>query len=145
VKAGQFGDNDKRWFPAWLRRYAEFVNAGEDDRLPLTRELAVEFSKGLRDGRTPAWQRCQAIRTLMAYRDLVLHVDEPRLNDMVIKLREIAEREKQFGSPGIADEQQVIGRIDPRESPIIQCVRRGADKGRASHLSKCRALENLGT
>jgi len=34
----------------------------------------------------------------MAYRDVVLQVDEPRLNDMVIKLREIAAREKQFGS-----------------------------------------------
>ncbi len=131
VKAGEFGENDRKWFPAWLRRYAEFVKAGEDDRLPLTRELAVEFSKSLRDGQIPAWQRCQAMRTLMAYRDLVLQVDEPRLNDMVIKLREIAEREKQFGSfgaagtPGIADEKQLIGQIDPRESPIIQCVRRG--------------------
>jgi len=66
----------------------------------------------------------------MAYRDNVLQVDEPRLNDMVIKLSEVAEREKQFGpihaggAPGIADEQQLVGQIDPRESPILQCVRR---------------------
>lgn len=63
----------------------------------------------------------------MAYRDIVLQAEEPRLNDMVVKLSEIAEREKQFGSfgaPGISDERQLIGQIDPRESPILQCVRR---------------------
>ena len=128
VKVGEFSENDKKWFPAWLRRYAEFVNAGDGARLPLTRDSVVEFSKTLRDGQIPAWQRRQAVRTLMAYRDIVLQVDEPRLNDMVIKLGEIAEREKQFGSfgaPGISDERQLIGQIDPAESPIIQCVRRG--------------------
>lgn len=128
VKAGEFGEKDKRWFPAWLRRYAEFVNAEEGARLPLTRESAVDFSKSLRDGKVPAWQRRQAVRTLMAYRDIVLQEDEPLLNDMVIKLGEIAQREQQFGkhaTPGISDEQKLIGQIDPRESPILQCVRRG--------------------
>lgn len=130
VKAGEFGENDKNWFPAWLRRYAEFVNVGDTTKLPLTRDLAVQFSQGLRDGQVPAWQRCQAVRALKAYREHVLQAEEPRLNDMVIKLREIADREKSFGpagvawAPGIADEQQLIGQIDPRESPIIQCVRR---------------------
>lgn len=127
VRAGEFGENDKKWFPAWLRRYAEFVKQNDAVQLPLTRELAVAFSQSLRDGQVPAWQRRQAVRTLMAYRDLVLQVDEPKLNDMVIKLGEIAEREKQFGSfgaPGLSDERRLIGEIDPRESPILQCVRR---------------------
>ena len=56
VKTGEFGENDRKWFPAWLRRYAEFVKAGEDDRLPLTRtrESAVEFSKSLVGMRGPS-------------------------------------------------------------------------------------------
>lgn len=57
VKVGGFGENDKKWFPAWLRRYAEFVKQNDAAQLPLTRELAVAFSQSLRDGQVPAWQR----------------------------------------------------------------------------------------
>ncbi|MCA9065531.1 MAG: phage integrase N-terminal SAM-like domain-containing protein, partial [Planctomycetaceae bacterium] len=130
VRAGEFGEKDRQWFPAWLRRYAEFVGVDENTRIQLTRELAIEFSRTLRDSGVPAWQRRQAVRTLGAYRDVILQQDEPRLHDMIIKLGEIAARERQFGplagtgTPGLGDEQQLIGQIDPRESSIIQCVRR---------------------
>ena len=40
VKVGEFGENAKKWFPAWLRRYAEFVNVGDGAKLPLTRDDA---------------------------------------------------------------------------------------------------------
>ena len=54
VRAGEFGEKDRQWFPAWLRRYAEFVGVDEGTRIQLTRELAIEFSRTLRDSGVPA-------------------------------------------------------------------------------------------
>ena len=127
VAIGAFGQKDKKWFPLWLQRYAEFVKHDGAANLPLTRDTVVRFSQSLRDAQVPAWQRRQAVRTLAAYRDIVLQVEEPLLNDMVVLLGRIAQKEKQSGTadaPGIRDEAQLIGRIDPREAPVLQRVRR---------------------
>jgi integron integrase len=127
VKTGSFGENDKKWFPAWLKRYAEFVKQSGESRLPLTKETVVEFSVTLRKNQVPAWQRRQAVRALIAYRDLVLRTEEPQLIDMVTALNRMAEQEKQLGAegrPGIRDEAHLVGQIDPHEAPILQQVRR---------------------
>ena len=62
AQKGRFGENDTKWFPAWLRRYAEFKKVGESSNLPLTRESAVEFCLMLKGNQIPAWQRRQADR-----------------------------------------------------------------------------------
>jgi integrase len=127
AQKGRFGENDTKWFPAWLRRYAEFRKIGESLNLPLTRESAVEFCVMLKGNQIPAWQRRQAVRALIAYRDLILRTGDPDLSDMVIILNRLAEQEKQSGadgSPGLRDEAKLIGVIDPKEAPILQQVRR---------------------
>ena len=67
VHVASFGKADKQWFPTWIKRYAEF--AGHDGRsaIPLTRDLALGFSRELLASQVPAWQRQQAVRTLAAY------------------------------------------------------------------------------
>ena len=61
-----FRNSDKPWFPSWLKHYAEFAQHGGRSGIPLTRELAVGFSRALLARRIPAWQRQQAVRALAA-------------------------------------------------------------------------------
>ena len=96
IRNGDFGKKDKEWFPAWLKRFAEHCQANESARLPLTRELAIGFSRELLANGVPAWQRKQAIRALCAYRDMVLHSETPMLSDMVRKLGTVAEQQRSF-------------------------------------------------
>ena len=45
VGVADFGKADKQWFPAWLKRYAEFAQHDGRSVIPLTRELAAGFSR----------------------------------------------------------------------------------------------------
>ena len=127
IRNGDFGKKDKEWFPAWLKRFAEHCQANESARLPLTRELAIGFSRELLANGVPAWQRKQAIRALCAYRDMVLHSETPMLSDMVRKLGTVAEQERSFGGaelPDVRQERALVGQIDPDECVCLQETRR---------------------
>ena len=100
LKSGKFGENDRKWFPAWLKRDAEFMKHGDGSAIPLSKDSAVVFCVMLRGNGVPAWQRRLAVRALMAYRDAVLKVAEPELNDMVIALSRLAEQKKQLAAGG---------------------------------------------
>ena len=123
----QYGKNDQAWFPKWLARYAagKALNRGV---LPVTEALIVEFSRSLLKSGTPAWQRLQGVRAVEAYRDLVLNVAEPCLKQIKQILGRLAAAERESGaasgSPGIADEKQLIGVIDPSEPQILQAMRK---------------------
>jgi integron integrase len=127
----EYGKNDKKYFPLWVRRYAESVKA-EKGRLPVTLESVTHFSRALRDNGIPAWQRLQAVRAVESYRDLVLGTGEPSLAEMRRKLGRLAERERLDGDdgatgsgrPGVRDERQLVGIIDPSEPAVLQELRR---------------------
>ena len=76
-----YGENDKKWFPKWLARYADGKTLN-DGVLPITEALVVAFSKSLLNSGTPAWLRLQGVRAVEAYRDLVLGTAEPCLKEM---------------------------------------------------------------
>ena len=61
--------------------------------MPLTRDLAIGFSRLLLKSEIPAWQRQQAVKTLAVYRDLILETAEPLLTDVIRKLGQMAEQE----------------------------------------------------
>jgi hypothetical protein len=88
----------------------------------------IAFSQSLRDNKTPAWQRLQAVRAIEAYRDLVLRTQEPSLQMIRQTLSRIADQEKADGPgadrPGIEDERHLIAWIDPAEPAVIQQMRR---------------------
>ena len=65
------GMADEKWFPVWLRRYAEFLNRTCEEKLPVDSSLAKKFSRELLKNSVPAWQRLRAVRTLVAYRRIV--------------------------------------------------------------------------
>ncbi len=127
VRNGDFGAKDTEWFPAWLKRFAEYLRADEQARLELTREVALGFSRELLTNGVPAWQRKQAIRALCAYRDMVLQAESPMLTDMVRKLGTLAEQERSFGGAELPDARQeraLVGAIDPAECVVQQETRR---------------------
>jgi integron integrase len=122
------GKNDKKWFPRWIRRYAATVTADGTGRkrLPMTESTVIRFLRELRDNGTPAWQRLQAVRAVELYRDLVLNTDQPALYDIRRTLGRLADQDKAAGGgdSAVANEQQLVGRIDPHEPEIIQQMRR---------------------
>jgi len=127
VQSGSFSRMDREWFPRWIRRYAEFVGHDGRTAIPLTRDLAIGFSRVLLKSETPAWQRQQAIKTLAVYRDLILETEEPLLSDVIRKLGQLAEQERSLGAEGAPDTRDIrklVGQIDSSESLVIQQMRR---------------------
>ncbi len=117
------GENDRKWFPKWLARYAQDKTLA-NGLLPVTQALVIDFSKSLLNSGVPAWQRLQGVRAVEAYRELVLQSTEPCLKEMKTILGRLAAAEREPGGPGIEDEQQIIGIIDPSEPAIIQQMRK---------------------
>jgi len=119
--------NDKKWFPRWIRRYASTVDTVQGN-LRVTEADVIKFLQSLRDSRTPAWQRLQAVRAVEAYRRLVLGTEEPSLVQIRQKLGRLAEQERALGNradrPGVRDERHLIGQINPHEPAIVQQMRR---------------------
>ena len=66
----------------------------------------------------------QGVRAVEAYRDLVLQSAEPCLKDMKSILGRLAGTERESGGPGVQDEQQIVGIIDPSEPALIQQMRK---------------------
>jgi len=127
VQRAKFTKLEKQWFPIWLKRYAEFLKANPEERLPLTHESAIKFSRELLQNGVEAWQRQQAVQALVIYRDLVLQTELPLLNDIIRKLRTLAAQDKRFGTtgrPDTTDERALVGRIDESEPLIVQQLRR---------------------
>ena len=75
VAGAKLNEADKKWFPRWIRSYASSLKITEGD-LRVTEADVIAFSRSLRDNKTPAWQRLQAVRAVEAYRDLVLRSDD---------------------------------------------------------------------
>ena len=73
---------DQKWFPRWVRRYAESVTA-ENGLLPVTDQLIIDFCRLLLNSGTPAWQRLQAVRAIGTYRSLVLETQHPDLVSII--------------------------------------------------------------
>jgi len=125
----EYRKNDKKYFPLWIRRYAESVKP-KRGKIPVTVEAVTAFSRSLRDNGTPAWQRLQAVRAVAAYRDLVLGTSDPSLAEMrqVLQRRAALEREQDDAAgalaPGIRDERHLTGVIDPDEPAVVQEMRR---------------------
>ena len=127
----EYHQDDKTYFPKWVRRYAETVTS-QNGNLTVTLDAVVAFSRSLRDNRVPSWQRLQAVRAVEAYRDLVLRTDQPSLAEM----RRVLQRHAAANDPGDLfqatgcgpagnrDEPQIVGIIDPNEPEVIQHLRR---------------------
>jgi hypothetical protein len=59
----KLGENDRKWFPRWIRRYASSVTPVQG-KLPVSSEEVIGFLQSLLKSKTPAWQRLQAVRAI---------------------------------------------------------------------------------
>jgi hypothetical protein len=133
IQNAEIGKNDLTWFPRWIARYA----AGKtltNGKLPLSEKLVVNFSRSLLESGIPAWQRLQGVRSLEAYRNLVLKSAEPDLSSIKQTLSRLAALEKDAGATNSVEipDAKLIGIIDPSEPPIIQSMRK---EMRVRHLA----------
>jgi hypothetical protein len=55
LHGAKYAQNDLKYFPLWVRRYAEAVTP-ENQRLPVSVESVKEFSRSLLQSVAPAWQ-----------------------------------------------------------------------------------------
>jgi hypothetical protein len=127
VQAAKLREQDRKWYPQWLRRCAEFVQVGAEGQIPIVRETVIEFLILWKNRGQKAWQRLQAVRAIELYRDVVLKTDQPSLTDVREKLAELASREQQqaaLSNEQPLPEHELVGVIDPHEPPLIQQLRR---------------------
>jgi integron integrase len=118
-----YRSDDKTWFPKWIARYASATKQSRTEVLVVSVDRVVSFSKSLLNNGSPAWQRLQAVRAVEAYRDLVCLDGHPSLLAIKRTLERIVAQEKD-ASPGVRDEAQIVGVIDPDAPQIIQDLRR---------------------
>lgn len=77
VLGDRVSKSDQVWFPRWIRRYAMAFRDGLHSDLPVNKGAAVKFSQSLRDNGAPAWQRLQAVRAIICYRDEYSNAPNP--------------------------------------------------------------------
>lgn len=120
------GENDRVWFPKWVRRYALSQRGGGGSNLPVNRGEVISFSKSLLKNGAPAWQRWQAVRAVECYRDLVLERSEPDLSDVVLTLARLGRQERNvdLDTPPTDEElAKLRGNINRGEPVLIQRMR----------------------
>ena len=102
--------NDRLWFPRWVRRYALTQRGGADRGLTVNQHSVISFSRSLLHGGAPAWQRWQAVRALECYRDLVLERAEPDLSHVILTLARLGKRERnvELDAPPTDEELAVV-------------------------------------
>ena len=59
-------DHDRIWFPRWLQRYALSFTKSLTNPLPVNRDATLNYSRQLLEAGAPAWQRWQAVRSLVS-------------------------------------------------------------------------------
>lgn len=106
----QLSQNDKKWMPKWLEKYAVKAEKQANGRLIVSQESVLSFLVGLKQGATPAWQRLQAMRTLEWYQTLVLEsstVDFCEFRKGLL-LMESRERQAKVTANGVSTEREVV-------------------------------------
>ncbi len=126
ASSDEINENDRVWFPRWLRRYAMSFPKGLTNELPVNRDTTLTFSRSLLEAGAPAWQRWQAVRSLECYRDWVLKRSEPDLSDIIAKLAQLGRQERNLAldvPPTEEELAKIRGKVDPAEPALIRTMR----------------------
>ena len=119
-----FDNNDRRWFPKWIRRYASSLQRSHEDPLSVSTLEVIRFLQSLRDRGVPAWQRLQAARAVEAYRKFVLRTDQPSLLEIKQTLQRLAAQERNQTQPQTGvNTTDVIGHLPANEPDIVRRLR----------------------
>ena len=122
VASARIHENDTKWFPKWIRRYASFLKASDDRPLLVSKASILAFCRMLLAQQVPAWQRIQGVRAVEFYRTHVLKTLEPDFLEIKQKLGAIAESERRGGDSSV-DEKTLIGVIPATDPPCVKKMR----------------------
>lgn len=127
ASADEVSENDRIWFPKWVRRYAMTFPKGLAIELAVNRDSVLRFSRMLLESGAPAWQRWQAVRSLECYRDLVLGRSEPDLSSIIAKLAQLGKQERNLDLhvPPTEEELAKLRGVVNREEPLLIQTMRG--------------------
>ncbi len=114
---------DAVWFPMWLERYAQFLEKQQLTDLSITRELVLAFLRSLLAEDVPAWQRRQAVQSIICYRSEVLKSQHPVLEDLEATLSRLADSEGRRPDEFGARSAQMPGRIKENDPALIRRMR----------------------
>jgi integron integrase len=121
-----FGENDRKWFPSWLLRFAKYLGAGREQDLSFTTDQVIAFLVSIKKNGVPAWQRLQATRAIEAYAVHQLKRPVAGLDDVKKKLGILAAQESRRaggGTDGNETDKDVIGVLDQNEPEVVRRMR----------------------
>lgn len=114
------------WVNSWLADYRRFCRAPAPDPVRVDQEQVTEYLKWLRYQRFKrAWQRLQALRSIISYAKRQGGNEVPKLEAMTDLLQRLVRR--QTDDEGLETASAVVhsvGPIDPHEPYVIQELRR---------------------
>ena len=119
-------ENEQKWAHIWFKQLAVFHKRRVEPSWKFTANDVIAFSRHKRDNGMPGWKCQRMVDGLMAYRRFVQKVTADDLQPISRKLVEVAalERARADGVKDIEDIEEIAGKINPRESDIIQQLRR---------------------
>ncbi len=105
-------DADAKWFPIWLKRYAQHLEMSLDDSLDVQAETVIAFLQTVKKIGVPAWQRAQGARAIAAYQAAEAPPD-PRLIEICRTLRDFSARQGTGGRDAAERESHF-----PHDEPV---------------------------
>ena len=117
----------KDWADIWFGKLAKFHQIDHPASWHFSEEEVIAFLKSKVKAGEPAWKRLKIVQALITYRNTVLKSKEPRLEHIRAKLQEFDSQEKARAA-GAPTEEELVGKINPREPDVIQQMRRNLRK-----------------
>ncbi|MEM9646550.1 MAG: phage integrase N-terminal SAM-like domain-containing protein [Planctomycetota bacterium] len=111
----------EKWAKIWFEKLARFHDIEAPSKWTFDCDHVISFLRANRDRGMPAWKRLKITENLIHYRNRWFRSDEPVLEPVRAKLRELAaaERVEAFQSKMI----DAVGKIDTREPEVMQAFR----------------------
>ena len=67
IQGAGLRENDRKWFPQWLARYAAWAKISAHQDLPVNRDVLIGFLRSIKAQGKPTWQRLQVMRAVEFY------------------------------------------------------------------------------
>ncbi len=120
-------EQELKWAKIWYGKFAHFHGRGGQLQWDFSVQDAISFLQSKRDQRVPAWKRMKILTGLLMYRRVVQERPIEPLMFMIAKLKSVAANERAT-EDGYGTIEDVVGKIDPKESDAIQQFRRALRK-----------------
>ncbi len=149
-------ETDEKFGRLWFASLARFHKVKDPLTWDFDETHVIEFLKSKVKEKMPIWKRLKIVQGLIWYRNNVRKSERPKIEFIRTKLRDMAakEREREAGNGASTAEETiegVVGKINPRESDVIQALRRSIRViGRKFNTEKayvgkvCAFMEDLG-